>query len=288
MIAADSACYIAKERGRNRIHVYRATDRDQIRRSGEMRWMQRIKKALDTESFELYAQAIHPLKENLKGKYCYEILLRLNEEGRIYTPQSFLNAAERYDLMPDIDKWVIHSTLEYISHIRRTHPEADKLSFNVNLSGQSLNNEQFNEFVSDQFIAHRVDPRFVTFEITETAAIANLSRAIAFIREFKNRGCHFALDDFGSGLSSFGYLTSLPVDYIKIDGKIIRDVVTNPVHLSIVEAINQIAHVMQLKTIAEFVEDNAILEKLKAIHIDYAQGFAIATPQPMEEIYFKN
>lgn len=286
MVASDSACYIAKEKGRNRIHTFEATDKDQLRRSGEMRWMQRIQHALEIDSLVLYAQPIKPLAKNSKLPTHYEFLLRLREQDILHTPYSFLSAAERYNLMPDIDRWVVDNALTCISRICALQSSNKPACFfHINLSGQSLNNDDFLDFVYQSLQQSKLIQANVVFEITETAAIANMKRAIDFIKTIKQLGCRFALDDFGSGLSSFGYLTSLPIDYIKIDGKIIRDISYNPVNLSIVEAINQIAHVMQLQTMAEFVENDAIINKLVESNIDYGQGYAIAKPQPVEELF---
>lgn len=286
MVASDSACYIAKEKGRNRIHVYVATDKDQLRRSGEMRWMQRISHALEVDNLELYVQPIKPLIESAGLPTHYEFLLRLKEHDVIHAPYTFLPAAERYDLMPEIDRWVIEKSLTSVSEIMITaDSELQNSLFHINLSGQSLNVDDFQDFVYQILQKSGCSSSNIIFEITETTAIANMQRAIDFIKAIKQLGCRFALDDFGSGLSSFGYLTSLPIDYIKIDGKIVRDITYNPVNLSIVEAINQISHVMQLQTMAEFVENDAIMAKLIECNIDYGQGYAIAKPLPVNELF---
>lgn len=284
LMAADSACYLAKESGRNSMHVYQPSDKEQQKRRSEIKWVQRLKTAIDKNDFVLYAQRIHSLSNNLQPTH-YEILLRLNLDGNIYTPATFMTAAERYNLMPDIDKWVIN---QIFSSIEDTY-KAEKLShqpcrFNINLSGQSISRDDFQKFVYDKVLASSIDQSLITFEITETATIANMAHAIAFMKTLKQMGCQFALDDFGSGLSSFGYLTSLPLDYIKIDGKIVRDIVTNPINMSIVESINHIAHIMQLQTIAEFVESDSIVNLLQSCEIDFAQGFHLDVPVPLDSI----
>jgi diguanylate cyclase (GGDEF)-like protein/PAS domain S-box-containing protein len=284
MIASDSACYIAKEKGRNRVHVYVENDDDQIRRAGEMRWMQRIQHAIEVDNLVLYAQTIQPLSADAQLPMHYEFLLRLKEHDVIHTPYSFLPAAERYNLMPEIDKWVITNALSAISTQLNDDVFLKNSYFHINLSGQSLSVDKFQDFVYESLQQMDSLTSNIIFEITETAAIANMQRAIDFIKSIKQLGCRFALDDFGSGLSSFGYLTSLPIDYIKIDGKIVRDITYNQVNLSIVKSINEISHVMQLKTMAEFVENESIMKKLVECNIDYGQGYAISKPQPLDEL----
>ena len=287
MMAADSACYLAKEAGRNSIHYYQPSDKEQQKRRSEIKWVQRLKTAVDKNNFVLYAQKIHSLNDIPQPEH-YEVLLRLNLDGNIYTPMTFLTAAERYNLMPDIDRWVIN---EIFSSIENSYQSGNNnqqpIRFNINLSGQSLTRDDFQKFVYDKVMACNIDHSLITFEITETATIANMAHAIEFMKTLKQMGCLFALDDFGSGLSSFGYLTSLPLDYIKIDGKIVRDIVTNPINMSIVESINHIAHIMQLQTIAEFVESEAIVKLLQSCEIDYAQGFHLDVPAPLDSILFE-
>ncbi|MBI1425208.1 MAG: EAL domain-containing protein [Gammaproteobacteria bacterium] len=285
LMAADSACYLAKETGRNSIHVYQPSDKEQQKRRSEIKWVQRLKSAVEKNNFTLYAQQIHPLIHEPSINH-YEILLRLNLDGNIYTPMTFMSAAERYNLMPDIDRWVIHEIFSWIKKTQENGVGAHLLpQININLSGQSLTRDDFQKYVYDKVMACKIDHSLITFEITETATIANLAHAIEFMKTLKEMGCRFALDDFGSGLSSFGYLTSLPLDYIKIDGKIVRDIVTNPINMSIVESINQIAHIMQLQTIAEYVESDAIVNLLKSCKIDYAQGFHLDSPAPLDTLF---
>ncbi|MEJ2441260.1 MAG: diguanylate cyclase, partial [Gammaproteobacteria bacterium] len=217
LMAADSACYLAKEGGRNNLHIYEESDREQQKRRSETKWVQRLKTALAEDSFTLYAQKIHPLNESTQTAN-YEILLRLNLDGNIYAPGTFMSAAERYNLMPEIDRWVINTLFSRLENFIASQDNAKPIRFNINLSGQSLTRDDFHEFVYNTVMASKIDHTLITFEITETATIANMARAIDFMKKLKTMGCQFALDDFGSVLSSFGYLTSLPLDYIKIDG----------------------------------------------------------------------
>lgn len=287
LIAADSACYLAKERGRNCIHVYRATDEDQLKRHSEMKWLQRLKQSLEEDRFILYTQSITSTHD--QNDTHYEILLRLDIDGQIFKPNTFLTAAERYNLMPNIDRWVVEHAFETINRIHSSHNGTQTLPcFNINLSGQSISKDEFLDYLLSQFELHEIDPTTITFEITETAAIANLDRAVSFMNSLRRMGCKFALDDFGSGLSSFGYLTNLPIDFIKIDGKIVRDCASNPIHRSIIKAINQIAHIMNLQTIAEFAEDQILVMQLRELGLDYVQGYAISLPTPIQEFFVSN
>ncbi len=282
LIAADSACYVAKEQGRNRIHIYTSTDNELFKRRGEMQWFYRIKESLHNKTFELYVQRIIPLQAGIPKANHYEVLLRMRNGDNLYSPEVFLTTAERYNLMPQIDRWVIENTLATLrDKAIHEQPVDNAPRFNINLSGQSLGQEDFHEFVHEKLIQSKISPSLITFEITETAAISNLARAIAFMKTFRDLGCQFALDDFGSGLSSFGYLTTLPVDYIKIDGNLISAMMTSPINYSIVDAINRIAHQMHLITIAEYVEDKMLIERLRAMGVDYGQGFALAPLEPM-------
>ncbi len=285
--AADSACYVAKDHGRNRIHVYQPGDRAMAQRRGEMQWVHRLREGLANNSFDLYCQAIVPLGEEASPSFrFYEILVRVQDEDLVL-PAAFIPAAERYHLMPSIDRWVItavFSMLEKDQTQAGKNAGTDSTRFAINLSGQSLGDEKFLDFVMQQFAQHHINPASICFEITETAAIANLARARDFIARFKSMGCHFALDDFGSGLSSFGYLKSLSVDYLKIAGDFIEGMVDDPVDHAMVEAINQIGHVMGLTTIAESVENAPILNKLREMDVDYAQGLGIDTPKPLHQV----
>ncbi|MGH8548299.1 MAG: EAL domain-containing protein [Methylococcales bacterium] len=278
---ADAACYMAKERGRNRIHVYHPEDVEIAHRHGEMQWVARIYRALEENRFCLVAQPILSLRG--KTTHHYELLLRMiDEQGQLTPPGAFLPAAERYNLISNLDRWVIKQTLSLLSQNQKFLNGIH--SFSVNLSGQSIADESFLETVLDQFRETKIPGNKICFEITETAAISNLGKADQFISRFKKLGCTFALDDFGSGVSSFGYLKNLPVDYLKIDGMFVRDIVNDPIDYAMVKAINEIGKVMGMQTIAEFVENDEIKGMLKAIGVDYAQGYGIGKPQPLEEL----
>ncbi len=277
---ADTACYMAKEQGRDRIHSFHQEDKGLARRHGEMQWVNRIHEALEQDRFELHVQHIHPLFSREPGAGLhYELLLRLRQDDGLIPPGSFLGAAERYGITPKIDRWVIR---HYFGLLDR-HPEhRERLGHcAINLSGHSLNDELFLDFVEEQFSRHQVPPERICFEITETATVGNLDRAVAFIQRLKGLGCAFALDDFGSGLSSFGYLKNLPVDYLKIDGQFIRDLCRDPVDRAMVKSINEVGHVMGMQTIAEFVEDDATREVLSGIGVDYAQGYGLHRPESL-------
>jgi diguanylate cyclase (GGDEF)-like protein/PAS domain S-box-containing protein len=280
LAAADTACYAAKDEGRNRIRSFSASDSELIRRSGEMNWVARINRAFDEQRFRLHWQPILPLHQAKAGDAHGEILLRMvDDQGVLVMPGQFLPAAERYNLMPRIDRWVVEQSLRWLVD----HPN-DTLCGSINLSGQSLGDERFLDFVIGQLQQNGIAPARVCFEITETAAISNLPRAIRFISALRERGCRFSLDDFGTGLSSFGYLKNLPVDYLKIDGAFIRNLLDNPIDLAMVVAINNIGHVMGLLTIAEFVESAEVGDLLRAQGVDFAQGFGLARPMPIEDV----
>jgi diguanylate cyclase (GGDEF)-like protein/PAS domain S-box-containing protein len=283
--AADSACYVAKDYGRNRVHIYQPDDDALARRHGEMQWVQRINDGLAGNRFQLYGQRIASLAASEDAVFC-EILLRLQEpEKRLIPPSAFIPAAERYYLMPAIDRWVIAAAFDAIARSGvATRPDGKNCLFAINLSGQSLCDDQFLDFVVSHLAQSGVAAGQICFEITETAAIANLARATEFIARLKDMGCRFALDDFGSGLSSFGYLKSLPVDYLKIAGNFIQDIVVDPVDHAMVDAINQIGHVMGLLTVAESVESNAILARLRELGVDYAQGYGVHVPIPLADV----
>ncbi|GMQ87111.1 MAG: hypothetical protein BMS9Abin08_0309 [Gammaproteobacteria bacterium] len=280
--AADVACYAAKQRGRDRVHVYEADDAELQRRRSDMLWVNRIRQALNEDRFRLYQQAVITVGTSGSKAPHHEILLRmLDEDGKLLTPDMFLAAAEQFGLMPDIDRWVIRNTFQWLAE---NSGPSSAYQLAINLSGQSLSSSGFLGFVIDLIDESSADPGNVYFEITETAAIANLEEATRIIRVLKEMGCKFALDDFGSGISSFQYLKNLPVDYLKIDGSYVRDLLHEPIDRAMVEAVNQIGHAMGMKTIAECVEDQATLDALAIIGVDFAQGFAIATPAPIENL----
>jgi diguanylate cyclase (GGDEF)-like protein/PAS domain S-box-containing protein len=284
--AADAACYVAKNTGRNRVHFYQADDGEAKSQQGKIQWVEKLTKALAEDRFCLYYQPIAPLRSSEKPEH-YEVLLRLHDEvGNLISPLLFIPAAERYHLMQHIDRWVIRTLFEHQGEYYRDgwnscqHNRCCSMYF-INLSGASINDEQFVDFVREQFATHQVPPQVICFEITETVAITNLAKARKLIEELKNLGCSFALDDFGRGMSSFAYLRNLPADYLKIDGSLIKDIIEDSTNLALTEAINQIGHVMGLQTIAQFVENDAILAKVKTLGIDYAQGYGIAKPRPL-------
>jgi len=281
--AADTACYLAKDKGRNRIHIYHPEDSELEQHRGEVQWVQHINEALEEDNFILYYQPIVSLNKVAPESTHYEILLRMmNDIGDLIPPMAFIPAAERYKLMPLIDQWVINEALKQINNIYETSGYVYKpCVFTLNVSGQSLSANNFANFILKKISEYEIEPSALCFEITETAAIANMSSAIDFINTLKKAGCLFALDDFGSGLSSFSYLKTLPVDYLKIDGSFVRDICDDNTDRAFVESITQIAHVMDIKTIAEFVEGHEILDELRHIGVDYAQGYYISTPAPL-------
>ena len=275
---ADSSCYIAKDLGRNRVHIYTPDDYELVKRHGEMQWLTRIQNAIDENRFQLALQTIqatHPDNE-LPHK---EILLRMQDpDGNVIPPMSFIPAAERYDVMSTLDRWVINTAFQMI-HDEHRRNKRDCI-YNINLSGQTLCDTEILNYIRAQVDKFSIPPEYICFEITETAVIANLSLAIDFISAMKLIGCKFALDDFGSGLSSFSYLKKLPVDFLKIDGEFVRDILSDPMDRAIVVAINNIGHEMGLKTVAEYVENASILALLKEIGVDYVQGYGIDKPHP--------
>ena len=273
----DSACYAAKDDGGNRIHIYRADDRLIEERNSQLQWVSRINKALEHNNFVLYAQPLANLKTQ-DELHC-ELLIRLQgEDGKLYLPGSFLPIAERYHMMPQIDRWVVNAALTIIA---RKGP-AFKMVCAINLSGQSLSQDGFLDYVINQIKLHKVNAKQLCFEITETAVITNLNKARQFIQALRAIGCRFSLDDFGSGLSSFAYLKNLEVDIIKIDGMFVKAIANNTIDRAMVESINNIGHVMGLQTIAEFAENSAIINMLKEIGVDYAQGYGVAMPELFE------
>ena len=279
---ADAACYAAKERGRNRVHMYEPNDAMMALRQGEMQWVSRITSALEDQRFRLYAQVIAPLHPEPEERARCEVLIRMVErDGTLIAPGAFIPAAERYNLMGAVDRWVVRE----VAALYARQPAGRIMPItSINLSGASLDDPGMLGFVREQLVRHSLPPEMLCFEITETAAIANLAQAAHFIRELKSLGCWFALDDFGSGMSSFAYLQSLPVDALKIAGAFLRHIESDPVEYAMVEAINRVGHVMRLKTVAEGVESLETLETLRKIGVDYAQGFAIAEPIPLEDL----
>ncbi len=282
--SADVACYMAKDKGRNRVQFHCESDQAVRERFGEMAWVQRIHAALEQNRFRLHAQEIRPLTaEAAEAGAHIEILLRLMDEAAgLVAPGSFIPAAERYGLMPTIDRWVIRTVFAILAR-RLADPEATPIATcAINLSGATFGDDTFLEFLCEQFEEHGVPPSMICFEVTETSAIADLAKAIGFITTLKRLGCRFALDDFGSGMSSFAYLKQLPVDYLKIDGGFVKDMLEDRIDRAMVEMIHHIGKVTGKRTIAEFVESEEIMTALAAIGIDHAQGYAVGRPQPFD------
>jgi diguanylate cyclase (GGDEF)-like protein/PAS domain S-box-containing protein len=283
---ADSGCYAAKDHGRNRIHVCEPGDLEVARMQGEMQWLARINSALEHGSMRLAFQPILPVSASVNdGSHHGELLLRIVDEDDpeiFHAPGAFLSAAERYDMASQIDRWVIGTAFDWF----KRHPDKlDSLNFcSINISRQSLINEELLDYVISLFGQGDIPANKICFEITETAAITNLSDAVRFFEALRSLGCLFALDDFGSGMSSYAYLKTLPVNFLKIDGVFIRDIAKDPINRAMVQSINEIGQVMGKKTIAEFVEDEEILKVLQQIGVDYAQGYGIGRPRLLDEL----
>jgi diguanylate cyclase (GGDEF)-like protein/PAS domain S-box-containing protein len=281
--AADHACYVAKEKGRNRIQVYQEDDAAFIRRQGEMNWVVRIQETLEQNRFCLFSQSILPLSQAASRGIYFEVLLRMVEEdGRIHLPSDFIRAAERYGLMRSIDRWVIRECMRTLRN--QPPPFLDLLHLcSINLSAVSIGDESFLDFLEEELEASGLPGSKICFEITETAAIENFAQAEKLLARLSGRGVQFALDDFGSGMSSYSYLKDLPVSFLKIDGKFIKDIVTDSLDHAMVESINQVGHVMGLLTVAEAVTSYAVIERLRTIGVDYAQGNWVSPPRPLGE-----
>jgi len=283
--AADVACYAAKDLGRNRVYYYEANDADLQKRHGEMEWVSKINAAFANDQFKLYYQIIQPVKDTEDNSLHFEVLLRmLDENNSIIPPAAFIPAAERYNLMSVIDRWVIRNTCKFIDEYQSRGSLIPLDTVSINLSGNSFSENDFEQYVFEQLNEFNVPAKLLCFEVTETAAIANLTQAVQFIRKMKQIGCRFSLDDFGSGLSSFAYLKNLPVDFLKIDGNFVKDMANDQIDFAMVRSINEIGQVMGLGTIAEYVEDEVSLNMLREIGVNYAQGYGIAKPSPIEEL----
>jgi diguanylate cyclase (GGDEF)-like protein len=277
---ADRACYQAKEEGRDRIRLYTHSDRDIVVRRAEMDWVSRLRSAMDEKRLHLFAQPIVSVADPEVTDSHVELLLRLfDERGNLVQPMAFIPAAERYGLMPAIDRWVIEEAFSRYAGLAAAGRASGGEIWAINLSGATVGDASFPDFLKNQFALHQLPFGAICFEVTETAAISNLSHARKFMSEMKALGCRFALDDFGAGASSFSYLQNLPVDYLKIDASFVTEMASNPVKEAMVRAINQIGHVMNIKTIAEGVESTDLLSRLGAIGVDYAQGYAIGIPR---------
>ena len=279
---ADAACYAARDAGRNRVHVYEFDDEKAVSRHSQMRWVTRINDALRDDRFELCLQRIMPLGEEKLGEH-YEVLIRMRDErGELVMPGQFLPAAERYHLAGRIDRWVVGHTLDWL----KANPgvtERLKLCA-INLSGQSLGNDRMLAYILETLERTGVPPKKLCFEVTETAAVADVMQATRFMNILRSRGCSFSLDDFGSGFSSFGYLKHLPVDILKIDGSFVREIANSSVDLAMVKSINEMGHLLGKRTVAEFVESDVEIALLRGVNVDYAQGYAFGRPTPMHDL----
>ena len=285
--AADAACYVAKESGRNRVHVVTVDDEQFARQQGQAHWAERLQAAIYHDDLVLYYQPIESTDPGRHERYG-ELLVRMrDDDGSLISPGVFLPAAERYNLVGTVDRWVVQATCAALAG-RYTPGVEPSEHFSINLSGGSLGDQSLLTFIRDQLDRNGIPPSAICFEVTETVAINDITAAIAFITELKNLGCRFALDDFGSGLSSFAYLKRLPVDIVKIDGSFVRGITTDPVDYAMVESVNRISQEMGLQTVAEFVESEDIMAGLRAIGVDYGQGWAIGAPEPFEPWLARN
>jgi diguanylate cyclase (GGDEF)-like protein len=283
LATAEIACKAAKDRGRNRVEMFQDSDQSIIRRHTDILVIGKLRDALGNDSFRLDAQPILPLRGNY-GRPRFELLIRmLGDRGEIIPPSKFLSAAERYQLMPTVDRWVVRRACELLGEHSASVGE-DIARFAINLSGQSLQDESFLAFVIDQIKASSLPPGVLCFELTETATIGNLLKAQNFMRSLQDLGCQFALDDFGTGVSSLAYLKDLSVNYLKIDGSFVRDAITNSRSESMIKAIAQLAKVMCMETIAEYVETDVLRVRMADLGVDYGQGFAMGKAQPLEDL----
>ena len=284
---ADIAVYAAKNSGRHRSHVFRADDQALLRERREMDWATQITDAVDEGRLELFAQAILPLAREtaVDDGLSFEVLVRLRgADGELIPPGAFLPAAERFDLIAMVDRWIITRAFSLVAESLRDHGEGSIAHCAVNLSGSTLSDDSLLPFIKNQLSLHHLPPEIVCFEVTETATISNFQSALRFIRDLRAMGCRFALDDFGSGLSSFAYLRTLPVDYLKIDGSFVRNIAHDQVNQALVSSINAVGHLLEKQTIAEFAEDEATIAQLRVLGVDYAQGYGLHRPEPLEDL----
>ena len=281
---SDIACRTARNHGGNRVIAYRAESAEMRQEQSNMEGVWNLKKAFKENSFELFAQPIHSLKDGEFDKPFshYELLIRMvGEDSKYVPPDEFIPVAEYYSMMPELDRWVVREAFRYISQVE---PSSNPPVFAINLSGQSLDEASFRDFVLDELKSSGTDARMVCFEITEAVAVNDLTLATRFIASLKEEGSSFSLDDFGTGVSSYGYLTSLDVDYLKIDGIFVKDLMRDTIARNIVESVTQVGHSMGLKIIAEYVEDDKIIALLRKMGVDYGQGYGICKPTPLNEM----
>ena len=290
--AADTACYSAKNQGRNQIYIMENKEQELAIQSQEMNWLTEINQALESNRFLLFYQTIQPLQTEFPGSEHYEVLLRMKgKNGEIIPPMAFIPVAERYQLMNKIDRWVISTLFATQGHhyrkrgrIHQQKGNSINSLYSINLSGETVNDANFVQFIQEELEIHKIPPQLICFEITETVAISNLPQAQLMITQLRDLGFRFALDDFGSGMSSFGYLKSLPIDFLKIDAIFIRELLEEPVNSTIVKSFHQVAQTMGIETIAEFVDSESKFLKLQSLGIDYAQGYWIAKPQSFPQL----
>ena len=289
MALADACCYEAKHHGRDRVQVYRPQERDYGAKHEELRIVSQINRAFELGEFRLYCQRILPLDPALHPHPHHEVLVRmLDRAGNPVPATGFMPAAERYNLLTSIERWVVSSLVEHL-HRQWTagaiahglDGSGERSFYSVNISGASINDKSFPEFLRNLLTRYQLPAGLLCFEITETTAISNLSKAAELMRELKGMGCRFALDDFGTGMSSFAYLKYLPVDYLKIAGVFIKDMTTDPMDHAIVDSINRIGHILGMQTVAESVEDAETLARITEMRLDYAQGYFIAEPEAL-------
>jgi diguanylate cyclase (GGDEF)-like protein len=279
MKQADVACYTAREPGQKGIYVYAQHGNKLRHQNEEFHWATRISDAIEQDRFKIHAQSIHPLDPASNNHTHIEILARMEDEnGHLLPPASFIPAAERYKLMGAVDQHVIRETFKFIS----AHVHED-IRFSINLSANSLNDDRLADYIKQCMNEFEIQARLICFEISEAAAVSNLTKAADLIEELSTEGFKFAVDDFGGSLSSFNYLKDLPVDYLKIDGGFVRDMVDSKMDHAMVAAINQLGHVMGIRTIAEFVENDGIIEQVQLLGVDFAQGYGISRPKPLSD-----
>ena len=284
LVAAETACKAAKDRGRNRVELYEQSDVSIVRRFADIGIAEKLRGAIDEGRLHLDAQLILPFAAAESARPHYELLLRMTDEhGKLVGPDSFLSAATRYQMMPVIDRWVVNHVIDALQP-RAGVLEGRALGFAINFSGQSLNDDAFGDMLIERIGSSGLDPELLCFELTENATVANLTRAEALMRRLRHLGCGVALDDFGTGLSSLSCLRQLPVTMLKIDGSFVRDVLRDPRAESMVRAIAQLARSMSITTVAEYIETEAISIRIAELGVDYGQGFAIGRPIPLEDL----